>query len=594
MPLHSVVRTLALLILSAVASATTPAIAAAHGPGDRIVVKRRPGLDASQRAAVRAAADVRLEQPLSLTDVEVVRADPGDRAEALAALREDPDVLWAEPVLPRQALTADPYFPSMWGLPKIKAPEAWALGKGAGTTVAVVDTGADLGHADLAGRLVTGLDLVDGDTTPQDGHGHGTHVTGTIVAAENTIGVVGVAPQGTVMPLRVLDDQGTGYSDDVAAAFDFAGDQGIRVVSASLGADQRSAAEQEAIHSHPNTLYVVAAGNDAADNDLNGQFPCGYDEPNIVCVGASTEADGMASFSNYGAASVDLFAPGVGIRSTLRGGYGSLSGTSMATPHVSGAAALLFARHPDWTAAQVKQALLDSADRLAAFAGRSVSGGRLNVAAALNVGADLAPGAPGAPAVAAGDRQVTLDWPDNPETDIAGYRVERATGTGAFATIGTSTASLFVAGGLTNDVAYRFRLFAVDTAGQISRAGAIVTATPRAAAPATNGAAPAAVLSGLGLNGPVRACKRCRTARLQFRLAAQARVGVKLEQRACKGGRRCRWTGRGRTSSVLSAGVQRWTVGRRVAGLTLRPGTWRLTLSTRDDRARVRFPVRKR
>ena len=337
----------------------------------------------------------------------------------------------------------------MWGLPKIKAPEAWALGKGAGTTVAVVDTGADLGHADLAGRLVTGLDLVDGDTTPQDGHGHGTHVTGTIVAAENTIGVVGVAPQGTVMPLRVLDDQGTGYSDDVAAAFDFAGDQGVRVVSASLGADQRSAAEQEAIHSHPNTLFVVAAGNDGANNDVNGQFPCGYDEPNIVCVGASTEADGMASFSNYGATTVDLFAPGVGIRSTLRGGYGSLSGTSMATPHVSGAAALLFARHPDWTAAQVKQALLDGADRLAAFAGRSVSGGRLNVAAALSVGADLAPGAPGAPAVTAGDGQVTLDWPDNPETDLAGYRVERATGTGAFATVGTSTASLFVAGGLT-------------------------------------------------------------------------------------------------------------------------------------------------
>ena len=385
----------------------------------------------------------------------------------------------------------------MWGLPKIKAPEAWALGKGAGTTVAVVDTGADLGHADLAGRLVTGLDLVDGDTTPQDGHGHGTHVTGTIVAAENTIGVVGVAPQGTVMPLRVLDDQGTGYSDDVAAAFDFAGDQGIRVVSASLGADQRSAAEQEAIHSHPNTLFVVAAGNDGADNDLNGQFPCGYDEPNIVCVGASTEADGMASFSNYGATTVDLFAPGVGIRSTLRGGYGSLSGTSMATPHVSGAAALLFARHPDWTAAQVKQALLDGADRLAAFAGRAVTGGRLNVAAALSIGADEAPGAPGVRGDhggrRAGDARLAGQPGDGPR------RLPRGAGDRPRAPSrrsGRPPPSVFVAGGLTNDVAYRFRVFAVDAAGQISRAGAIVTATPRAAAPPTSGAAPAAVLSG--------------------------------------------------------------------------------------------------
>jgi subtilisin family serine protease len=591
-----VVRTLATLILLLLAGAATPAVAAAYGPGDRIVVKRRPGLDAGERAAVRASADVRLEASLSLPDVEVVRADPGDRAEALAALRQDPGVLWAEPVLPRQALTADPYFSTMWGLPKIKAPEAWALGKGAGATVAVVDTGADLGHPDLGGRLVTGLDLVDGDSTPQDGHGHGTHVTGTIVAAENTIGVVGVAPQAAVMPLRVLDDQGTGYSDDVATAFDYAGDRGIRVVSASLGADQRSSAEQEAIRTHPNTLYVVAAGNDGTDNDLTGQYPCAYEEPNVVCVGASTEADGMASFSNWGATTVDLFAPGVAIRSTLRGGYGSLSGTSMATPHVSGAAALLFARHPDWSAAQVKQALLDSADRLTALAGKSVSGGRLNVAAALSIGADEAPAAPGTPAVTAGDGQVTLDWADNAEHDIAGYRVERATATGAFATVGTPTASAYVAGGLTNDAGYRFRVFAVDAAGQISRAGAIVTATPRAAAtpPATSGNAPAAILSGLGLTGAVRACDGCRAARLQFRLATQARVGVTLDQRACKAGRRCRWVGRGRTSSLLSAGLQRWTVGRRLAGLTLRPGTWRLRLSTRDDSAQLRFPVRKR
>jgi hypothetical protein len=228
------------------------------------------------------------------------------------------------------------------------------------------------------------------------------------------------------------------------------------------------------------------------------------------------------------------------------------------------------------------------------LAGRAVSGGRLNVAAALSIGADEAPEAPGTPAVAAGDAQVTLDWPDNTEPDIAGYRVERATAAGAFAAIGSPAASAYVDAGLSNDVTYRYRVFAVDRAGQIGRAGAIVTATPRAAAaPPATSAAPAAVLSGVGLRGRVRVCRGCRAARLQFRLAAQARVGVQLEQRGCKR-KRCAWTRRGRTSSLLSPGTQRWTIGRRVAGLSLRPGTWRLTLSTPDDRAQLRFPVRGR
>ena len=168
-------------------------------------------------------------------------------------------------------------------------------------TVAVADTGVDPGHPDLAGRIVPGYDFVDDDTDPQDGHGHGTHVAGTIAAAENGAGVIGVAPEALVMPLRVLDDNGGGNSADVAAAFAYAGDRGVRVVNASLGSPYPSLVERRAIHEHPGTLYVVAAGNggpDGVGDDNDGatrEYPCAHDEPNLICVGATDSDDARAA-----------------------------------------------------------------------------------------------------------------------------------------------------------------------------------------------------------------------------------------------------------------------------------------------------------
>ena len=372
---------------------------------ERIVLKRAAGLSAAERADLRADADVTLDRTLGIPGVEVVLAD--DAARAVSELRADPDVVWAERDRLRTA-AADPLAGLEWALDNsgqsvwgrrgtldadIDAPEAWAISRGTGATVAVVDSGVDLAHPDLVDRLLPGYDWVGDDSVPQDGNGHGTHVAGTVAASENGLGAVGVAPEASIIPLRVLNNNGAGWGSDVANAFDWAGDRGVRIVNASLGSDGITLAERLAIRDHPGTLYVVAAGNDGENVDVTPHYPCAYTEANVLCVGATDSSDAMASFSNYGANGVDLFAPGVDIASTYPVGFGSwledgyemLNGTSMATPHVAGAAALIASRHPEYTASQIKAALLEGADPQPALAGKAQVAGRLNAAAALGI-----------------------------------------------------------------------------------------------------------------------------------------------------------------------------------------------------------------
>ena len=358
----------ALVLLPATAGASV---------NDEIVVLRDGGLTRAERAD----AGVRADRTLPIAGVEVVSTD-GDRDDAIAALNDDPDVVWAEPNQPR-LVSAESLGGLLWGLHNtgqsvwwrrgtrdadIDAPQAWAYSRGAGVIVGVADTGVDFAHPDLAGHIVPGYDFVGDDTNPQDGHGHGTHVAGTVAAAENGVGVVGVAPQALVMPLRVLDDNGAGNSADVAAAFAYAGERGVRVVNASLGSPYPSQAERRAIREHPDTLFVVAAGNGGPDgvgddnDDDTREYPCAHEEPNLICVGATDANDARASFSNYGTTSVDLLAPGQDIVSDWVGGHPTvldqyfgvgagfeiMQGTSMASPHVAGAAALAAALQPGW------------------------------------------------------------------------------------------------------------------------------------------------------------------------------------------------------------------------------------------------------
>ena len=308
---HSLRRLPVLGALVAVLALPSAAVAAGGGPTadqldaagvHEIIVKRAPGVSAGAGAEMRASADVTFASAMRLDDTEVVRARPGRLAAALSALRADPDVVYAEPNAPVEAATADAYWRDQWGLENtgqlvdggayrgaadadVDAPQAWALAttKGAGQTVAVVDSGVNAGHPDLIGQIAAGgADLVDHDGVPNDTNGHGSHVAGIVAGRQDTTGITGIAPGAKVLGLRVLDANGRGTSAQVANAFDYAGDMGVAIVNASLSSPAPSQAEMDAIRQHPDTLFVLAAGNGGTDgvgddNDVTPGREPGHD-----------------------------------------------------------------------------------------------------------------------------------------------------------------------------------------------------------------------------------------------------------------------------------------------------------------------------
>jgi subtilisin family serine protease len=252
--------------------------------------------------------------------------------------------------------------------------------------VAVIDTGVDSSHTDLNVNTAGGKSCVDGDPSFEDGHGHGTHVSGTIGAKDDAEGVVGVAPGARVWPVRVLDANGSGTEDAVICGIDYVTEHAneIDVANMSLGgpgAESTCGSNADPMHEaicrsvNAGVTYAVAAGNDSAD--AAGSTPANYDE--VITVSALSDSDGktggagpapdcrntekddtIASFSNFGQ-DVDIIAPGVCINSTFKGGgFEELSGTSMATPHVAGAAALFKSANPDASPAEVQQALVSA------------------------------------------------------------------------------------------------------------------------------------------------------------------------------------------------------------------------------------------
>lgn len=293
----------------------------------------------------------------------------------------------------------------------IDLPEAWRTQTGSKSiTVAIIDTGGDYRHPDLADNTwrnqgevfgnridddrngfvddIYGYDFANRDGDPMDDQGHGTHVAGTIGAVgNNNRGVVGVNQNVSLMHLKFLNSQGNGSTIDAVRSVDYATRMGANVINASFGGGSYSQAMFDAISRANNAgiLFVAAAGNEGNNNDFRPSFPANYDLPNVISVAATDHRDQLASFSNFGQNSVDLGAPGVNILSTLPGNrYRSLDGTSMAAPHVAGAAALLLAEKSDQTPRQLKNLLMETTDPVNSLQGKTVSGGRLNVNNALN------------------------------------------------------------------------------------------------------------------------------------------------------------------------------------------------------------------
>ena len=344
--------------------------------------------------------------------------------QAVEQMKNDPRVLYVEPnyiyhLQDQTTNTPNDLVEGLWGLNNtgqnagtpdadIDAPEAWAkhTGSADGPIVAVIDTGVDYNHPDLKNNMWVNPGEVAGDGldndgngvvddvhgynayadngNPLDGHSHGTHCAGTIAAeGNNAQGVVGVNHRARIQAIKIFSDSGSTNAAAITRGLLYANRNGARITSNSWGGGAASAAIKEAFEGG-SALHIMAAGNNGSNNDVSPHYPSNYDIPNKVAVAASDRNDKRARFSNYGAASVEIAAPGKDILSTLPGGgTGSKSGTSMATPHVAGVATLIASAFPNASNEEIKTRLFEGADKLPEWQG-VVAHGRLNANGALS------------------------------------------------------------------------------------------------------------------------------------------------------------------------------------------------------------------
>jgi subtilisin family serine protease len=493
-----------------------------------VLVRFRTALADADKQDVERQIDAEHSRSIA-PDVRRIRSRSFDAATLVSFLRAHPLVAYAEPnyIVHANAIPRDPRFPVQWGLRNagqmingssgvsgadIRATWAWDVTIGSRANVtAVIDTGIEYTHQDLAanmwtapaaftvtvgGRTITcaagthGFNVISETCSPRDDNGHGTHVAGTIGAVgSNITGVTGVNWKASLMALKFLDADGKGTTADAVSAIEFAiqtrkafaatHGANVRILSNSWSGGAYSRTLLAAINEANNNgmLFVAAAGNDAIDTRLAPVYPGSYNALNVLSVAATTNQDHLATFSNYGR-SVQLAAPGVDIQSTTIGNrYRYLSGTSMAAPHVAGAAALLLAKCP-LDAAGVKRNLLANVDEIGALTGWVSTGGRLNVNRALRACvAEASMPRPSAPtgvgaAPGPGAGQVTLTW--NAVSGAYTFNVKKSKVKGGpYSITGAGLATRkFVSDGITGR-RYYFVVSAVNGGGEGANSGEV-------------------------------------------------------------------------------------------------------------------------
>lgn len=394
-------------------------------PGE-LLVRFAGGVTASARASLLSSlggGTVQREYHI-VPGLTLIRLPAGaDVENSLDAFNRASGVVYAAPNYVVRALDTypdDALFPELWGMNNtgqlggtvdadIDAPAAWDMQTGGtGIVVGVIDTGIDYNHEDLSANMwvnpgeipgnlldddgngytddVHGINAILKNGDPLDDHDHGTHCAGTIGGfGNNGVGVAGVNWRVRLMALKFLDSSGNGSTADAITCIEYGVDKGARVLSNSWGGGGYEQALKDAIDAagEAGILFAAAAGNDNANNDTTPNYPSNYESTNMVAVMATDRNDVKSTFSSYGQTTVDLAAPGTSILSCKRGGgYQTMSGTSMATPHVAGAAALLMSFNPYATVEEIKQAMMSSVDVL--FPTLCVSGGRLNLERAVS------------------------------------------------------------------------------------------------------------------------------------------------------------------------------------------------------------------